>query len=290
MSGQNEIDKVSGIETTGHDWDGIKELNNPLPRWWLWTFYGCIAFAAAYTVVYPAWPGLTGATKGLWNWSSRADIRKEFDALAVANAAQVETIKSHDINAILGDEKMRGFAVAAGSSIFKVRCATCHGSGAQGSPGFPNLNDNAWLWGGKPDQIVQTITHGIRDTSDPETQNSQMPAFGKDGILKPEEVVAAANFVRQLSKQDADPKLAEAGTKIFADNCAACHGDAGEGKIEFGAPALNDAIWHYSGDLKAIEAQINNPRHGMMPAWGVKLGDVAVKELAAYVHSLGGGE
>ncbi len=290
MSGPNEIDKLSGVETTGHDWDGIKELNNPLPRWWLWTFYGCIAFAAAYTVVYPAWPGLTSATKGLWGWSSRADIRKEFEAVDAAKADQIAAIKSKDINAILADEKLRGFAVAAGSSIFKVRCTTCHGSGAQGSSGFPNLNDNDWMWGGTPDQIVLTITHGIRDASDPETHNSQMPSFGKDSILKPEEVVAVANFVRQISKQDADPKLAETGKKIFADNCAACHGDSGEGKIEFGAPRLNDAIWFYSGELTAIEAQVNNPRHGVMPAWGAKLGDVAVKELAAYVHSLGGGQ
>ena len=290
MSDHNEIDSVSGVETTGHSWDGIKELNNPLPRWWLWTFYACIAFAAVYSIVYPAWPGFTSASKGIWNWSSRVDIRHELDAAEQAKAEQFAEIKSHDINAILADEKLRGFAVAAGSSIFKVHCATCHGSGAQGSAGFPNLNDNAWLWGGKPDQILHTITHGIRDTSDPDTHSSQMPNFGKDGILKPEEISAVANFVRQISKQDADPKLAAVGAGVFKDNCAACHGDTGDGKIEFGAPKLNDAIWAYSGDLAAIERQINNPRHGMMPAWGKKLGEISVKDVAVYVHSLGGGE
>jgi cytochrome c oxidase cbb3-type subunit III len=290
MSDHNEIDSVSGVETTGHSWDGIKELNNPLPRWWLWTFYLCIAFAAVYSILYPAWPGLNSASKGIWNWSSRADIRHELDATEQAKTEQFVQIKSHDINTILADEKLRGFAVVAGSSIFKTRCATCHGSGAQGSSGFPNLNDNAWLWGGKPDQILQTITHGIRDTSDPNTQTSQMPAFGKDNLLKSEEISAVANFVRQISKQEADPKLAAVGASVFKSNCASCHGDAGDGNIKFGAPKLNDAIWAYSGDLAAIERQINNPRHGMMPAWGNKLGETSVKEVAAYVYSLGGGE
>jgi cytochrome c oxidase cbb3-type subunit III len=290
MSGQNEIDSVSGVETTGHSWDGIKELNNPLPRWWLWTFYACIAFALVYSILYPAWPGITGASKGIWSWSSRADIRNELDVAEQAKASQITLIKSHDINAILADEKLRGFAVVAGASIFKTRCATCHGSGAQGSPGFPNLNDNTWLWGGKPEQILQTIAHGIRDSSDPKTRTSMMPAFGKDNILKPEEISAVANYVRQISKQEADAKLAEAGAIVFKNNCGDCHGEAGVGKIEFGAPRLNDAIWHYSGDLAAIKNQIDNPRHGVMPAWGAKLGDVSVKEVAAYVHSLGGGE
>lgn len=290
MLPKNQIDELSGVETTGHEWDGIQELNNPLPRWWLWTFYASIVFSIGYVIAYPALPGLTGATKGFLGWSSRADIRQELSQAEQANAATVAQIKSTDIKNILADEKLRTFAVAAGASTFKVRCATCHGSGAQGSSGFPNLNDNSWLWGGKPDEILQTITHGVRDTTDKDTRTSQMPAFGHDNLLKAEEIKAVANYVRQISKQDADKSLAATGAKIFADNCAACHGEKGEGKRDFGAPQLNDAIWFYKGDLDAIIAQIDNPRHGMMPAWGSRLGEVSVKELASYINSLGGGE
>ncbi|MDE2447211.1 MAG: cytochrome-c oxidase, cbb3-type subunit III, partial [Alphaproteobacteria bacterium] len=210
----NEIDELSGVETTGHSWDGIKELNNPLPRWWLWTFYLCILFAVGYVIVYPAIPGLHSNTKGYWGWSSRADLRTEMAAVDQANAATVSQIKAKNITDILADEKLRTFAVAAGASTFKVRCATCHGSGAQGSPGFPNLNDNSWLWGGKPEQILQTITHGVRDESDKATRSSQMPAFGHDNILKPEEITAVANYVLQISKQQADAALATQGIKI----------------------------------------------------------------------------
>ena len=290
MSNLKEVDEGSGVETTGHSWDGIKELNNPLPRWWLWTFYLCILFAIGYVIAYPAIPGLRTASKGLLGWSSRADIRQELSAAEQANSAIVTKIKSSSITDILTDAKLRTFAVAAGSATFKVRCATCHGSGAQGSPGFPNLNDNTWLWGGKPDEILQTITHGIRDSSDKDTRTSQMPAFGQAKILTSDQILAVANYVLQISRQEADVAQATAGAKIFTDNCAACHGDKGEGKKDFGAPQLNDAIWLYKGDLNAILQQINNPHHGVMPAWGGRLGDVSVKELAAYVHSLGGGE
>jgi cytochrome c oxidase cbb3-type subunit 3 len=290
MSNLNEIDEVSGVETTGHSWDGIKELNNPLPRWWLWTFYACILFAIGYTIAYPAWPGIHGATKGWLGWSSRADIRQELAVAAQANADTISKIKTASITDILANEKLRTFAVSAGASTFKVRCAACHGSGAQGGPGYPNLNDNSWLWGGKPDEILQTITHGIRAPDDKQTRVSEMLAFGRDKILDEGQIAAVANYVLQISKQPSDEKLASAGAKVFSDNCAACHGDKGEGKKEFGAPTLNDAIWLYGGDIASIKRQINTPRHGVMPAWGDKLGDVAVKELAAYVHSLGGGE
>ncbi|MFT3987840.1 cytochrome-c oxidase, cbb3-type subunit III [Aestuariivirga sp.] len=291
MSDAQKVDPVSGIETTGHSWDGIEELNNPLPRWWLWTFYATILFAIGYTILYPAWPGIHGATKGLFGWSSRADLRSEMTAADAANAALVEKIKSSDIKTILGDDNLRTFAVAAGGSIFKVRCVTCHGSGAQGGPGYPNLNDNSWLWGGTPEDILQTITHGVRFASDADTRSPPpMPAFGKDGMLDQTKIVQVANFVRKISGQTFDEAQATPGAEVFAQNCASCHGDKGEGKAEFGAPQLNDAIWLYGGTLADIEHQVNNPRLGVMPAWGPQLGDVAVKELAAYVHSLGGGQ
>lgn len=290
MSVKQEIDEVTGVDTTGHEWDGIKELNNPLPRWWLWTLYATIIWSIGYVIVYPAFPGLTSASKGLWNWSSRGDLRLELSSLEQDRKAINDQIAKMDINAILADEKIRTFAVSAGASTFKVNCVQCHGSGAQGGPGYPNLNDDSWIWGGKPEQIQQTIAHGIRSSVDGETRANQMPAFGKDGILKPEEINQVANYVLQLGGLTHDAVAASKGTAIFKENCAACHGDNGEGKQDLGGPQLNDAIWLYGNKPDQIIAQINNPRQGMMPNWQARLGETKVKELAAYVLSLGGGQ
>ena len=166
----------------------------------------------------------------------------------------------------------------------------CHGSGAQGGPGYPNLNDDSWLWGGKPEQIVATLSNGVRVVGNPDTHDSQMPAFGKDGLLEPEKINQAANYVRKLANLEHDEGLATAGATVFSENCAACHGENGQGNQDVGAPQLNDAVWLYNSSLEAITAQITNPRHGVMPAWKAKLGDAKVKELAAYVLSLGGGQ
>jgi cytochrome c oxidase cbb3-type subunit 3 len=293
MSGNREIDQVSGVDTTGHEWDGIKELNNPLPRWWLWTLYATIIWSVGYMVVYPAIPGLSpgaGASKGIWGWSSRADVRNELSAADAAKQAMTDKIAGMDINAIMADNDARTFAVSAGASLFKVNCVQCHGSGAQGGPGFPNLNDDSWMWGGKPEQVVQTIAGGVRDTTSAETRDSLMPAFGKDGILDAEKIGQVTNHVRQLANLEHDAAAATAGATVFAENCASCHGEKGEGNQDLGAPQLNDAIWLYGDSPEAITAQVNAPRHGMMPGWKAKLGDAKVKQLAAYVLSLGGGQ
>jgi cytochrome c oxidase cbb3-type subunit III len=276
MFGDREIDNISGVGTTGHEWDGIKELNNPLPRWWLWTLYATIVWAIGYAVVYPALPGLTSNTKGIWQWSSRADLKS--------------SIAKTDINGILADEKLRSFAVAGGASLYKVHCVQCHGSGAQGGVGYPNLNDDSWIWGGAADQVQQTLTHGVRYDSDPDTLVLMMPAFGKDGILDANQIDDTANFVSQLAKLEHDAVKATRGAAIFAEQCAACHGDKGEGNKTLGAPQLNDAIWLYGGTSSEIKAQIAAPRHGVMPGWQARLGDTKVKQLTAYVISLGGGK
>ena len=290
MSGNREIDQLSGVDTTGHEWDGIKELNNPLPRWWLWTLYLTIIFAIGYMVVYPAIPGLTTNTKGIWGWGSRADLRNQMTAVDQGRQAMNDKIAAMDINAIMADPEARTYAISAGASLFKVNCVQCHGSGAQGGPGYPNLNDDSWLWGGKPDQIVTTLTNGIRVADNPDTRTSQMPAFGKDGLLEPEKINQAANYVRKLANLEHDEGLATAGATVFSENCAACHGENGQGNQDVGAPQLNDAVWLYNSSLEAITTLITNPRHGVMPAWKAKLGDAKVKELAAYVLSLGGGQ
>ncbi|ETA71285.1 MULTISPECIES: cytochrome-c oxidase, cbb3-type subunit III [Mesorhizobium] len=282
------IDDVSGISTTGHEWDGIKELNNPLPRWWVITFYITIAWAIGYTIAYPAWPMLSSATSGLLGYSSRNDVKNELAAAELAKGKYVAAIQSKTVSEIAADDALREFAVAAGGATFKVNCVQCHGSGAQGSKGFPNLNDDDWLWGGKADQIQQTITHGIRFASDPDTRISEMPAFGD--IITPEQIAQVSAYVASLSGKVQDTSLVEPGAKVFAENCVACHGANAKGNREFGAPDLTDAIWLYGSGEAAIAAQVRAPKHGLMPAWIDRLGETRVKELAVYVHSLGGGE
>ena len=285
---EKHVDELSGVETTGHVWDGIRELNNPLPRWWVWTFYLTIIWAIGYTVFYPAWPLLSGNTKGIWNVTNRAVLKDELTAAAASQKAVVDQITATPVADVLKDQKLTEFATAAGAAAFKVNCSPCHGSGAQGGIGYPNLNDNDWLWGGSVDQIYTTIAHGIRYDQDPDTRQSQMPNFGE--MLKPEEIQNVAAYVAQASKQTVEIGNPEAGQKLFADNCVACHGDKGQGNRDLGAPNLTDAIWLKGSGEAAIIAQVTNPKHGVMPAWKARLGDTTVKELAIYVHSLGGGE
>ncbi|MEP0275299.1 MAG: cytochrome-c oxidase, cbb3-type subunit III, partial [Nitratireductor sp.] len=279
--------EVTGIETTGHEWDGIRELNNPLPRWWVWTFYATIVWSIGYTIAYPAWPLISTATTGVLGYSSRQDVRTELNAAEAAKGDYVAAVASADVSEVLADEQLRQFAVSAGSAAFKVNCVQCHGSGAQGSAGYPNLNDDEWLWGGSIEQIYQTIAHGIRFAGDDETRFSEMPAFD---YLEAEQITDAANYVVSLSGGAADAAAAERGQTVYAENCAACHGDDGKGMADLGAPDLTDAIWLYGSTVADIANQMRAPKHGVMPGWGERLGDVTVKELAVYVHSLGGGE
>ncbi|MEC9344394.1 MAG: cytochrome-c oxidase, cbb3-type subunit III [Pseudomonadota bacterium] len=285
-----EIDDISGTETTGHEWDGIKELNTPLPRWWLWTFYVTIVWALAYTVAYPAWPLISTNTKGLLGYSSRAEVAAELAAAEAARGDIVAKIAATDLAEIRDDEELSRFAVAAGRSAYKVYCSQCHGSGAQGAPGYPNLNDDDWIWGGTIDEIHATIAHGVRYAADDDTRVSEMPAFGRDELLERDDIVAVAHFVRSLSDKEHDAALASAGQPVYADNCAACHGEDGTGDITLGAPNLADAIWFYGDSTEEIVAQIHAPKHGVMPAWSERLGEATVKQLAVYIHSLGGGK
>ena len=284
-----EIDQVTGVETTGHEWDGIKELNNPLPRWWLWTFYGTIVFAIGYTIAFPAWPMISSATTGLLGYSSRADLDADLAAAKAAQGDMLQSVATTPVADILGNEDLARFARAGGKSLFKVYCSQCHGTGATGSVGYPNLNDDEWVWGGTIDQIYATIQHGARSPTDAETHYNVMPNFGTDAMLSAEDIDRVAKQVASLSGIEGG-EASPAGEQLFADNCAACHGDGGAGMPDTGGPSLNDQIWLYDGTLDAIRAQIEQPRHGVMPAWGARLGDTAVKQLAVYVHGLGGGQ
>jgi len=285
---EKQIDDVSGTETTGHEWDGVRELNTPMPRWWLITFYITIIWAIGYCILYPSIPLLTTNTQGVLGYSSRGELDK---SLAKAKEAQTELrekIKTSSLAAISADPQLYSFAKAGGKAAFKVNCVQCHGSGAEGSKGNPNLNDDDWLWGGKLEEIHQTIKHGARFEQDDDTRTSEMPAFGKDELLDNVKIEQVTDFVLSLSKGAAD--TASPGAAIFAENCASCHGDKGQGDRSLGAPALNDQIWLYGGDRKTVMESIHNSRKAVMPAWAHRLEPETIKQLAIYVHSLGGGE
>ena len=286
----SDIDTVSGTATTGHQWDGIKELNTPLPRWWLITFYLTIVWAIGYWVVYPAWPLLTTNTKGLFGYSTRGDVAVELANLDKIRGEKMVALGAASLADIEKDPALLALARARGKTVFGDNCAPCHGSGATGSKGFPNLNDDDWLWGGTLDQIMQTIQYGAR-SGNSKAHEGQMLAFGKEGVLKQDQVVTVANYVRSLSGLSTRPGYdAAAGAKIFADNCVACHGEKGQGNPELGAPNLTDKIWLYGSDEAILIETITNGRGGVMPAWEGRLDPATIKAMAVYVHSLGGGK
>ena len=281
------IDKATGTSTVGHEWDGIEELDTPMPRWWLWTFYASIVFALAYAIAYPAWPLLNKGTEGVLGWTSRGQLARETAEQQSRQASVLRAIAPLPIEQLPDHPELMRAAVAGGRAAFKVNCVQCHGAGAAGSKGYPNLNDDDWLWGGDLKSIEYTILHGARQPGDAQTHVSQMPAFGRDGILTPAQVSQVADHVLSLSgKARENP----AGAQLFAQNCAVCHGAGGTGNRQVGAPNLADAIWLYGGAKEDVAAQVTNPQHGAMPAWGSRLDPVTIKMLAVYVHSLGGGE
>jgi cytochrome c oxidase cbb3-type subunit 3 len=284
--------EVRQAETTGHQWDGIEEYNNPLPRWWVWVFYATIVWGIGYTVAYPAWPLISQATPGLLGASTRADVAAEIAAVDAANAAIKERLIAADLNAIGADPELATFAENAGAAVFRTNCATCHGSGAAGfeGKGYPNLLDDDWLWGGTMEDIHLTITHGIRNTTDPDARYSEMPKFGLDGILDETQIAQAAEHVLAISGQEHDATLAAAGATIFADNCAACHMEDGSGDRTQGAPKLTDAIWLYGGSREKIIETVTKARFGVMPNWNERLTEDEIRAVAYYVHSRGGGE
>jgi len=294
MSEKVHKDEVSGTETTGHEWDGIRELNTPLPKWWVYVFYATIVWAVGYWVVYPSWPYLTSSgwthTKGVVGYTERNDVTAELKTIAAGRAETLKVIEQTPIEEVAKNDSLMEVALAGGKAAFGDNCAGCHGSGAQGGNGFPNLNDDDWLWGGALADIQTTITHGIRWDADSETRQNQMPRFLDDGMLKANEINDAAEYVLSLSNKADDAEAAKRGAAVFAQNCVACHGADAKGNQQLGAPNLTDAIWLYGGDKETLVTTISHGRGGVMPAWGARLGAGTVKELALYVHSLGGGK
>ncbi len=285
---QHEIDEPTGVDTTGHEWDGIRELNNPLPRWWLWCFYLTIIWGVGYTIAFPAWPLINGATAGLLGFATRAEVAADIDRYAQQNAGLTSALAKVELASLADNPDLHRFAVANGAAVFRSHCSQCHGSGAAGAVGYPNLLDDDWLWGGALAEIAYTVKHGIRNETDDDAHYSQMPAFGD--LLEEEEIAATVQYVLQISGADHDTTLAQDGAALFEEQCTACHGEQGQGDRSQGAPNLTDAIWLYGGDTTALTATITNARFGVMPAWGQRLSPSDVNAVAAYVHGLGGGE
>jgi cytochrome c oxidase cbb3-type subunit III len=291
MADKIEIDAKTGRPTTGHEWDGIKELNTPLQKWWLYVFYATIVWGIGYWILFPAWPTLSGYTPGVLGTTARQEVARDLASAAQARAGMVSRIERATLDEIVANRELSAFAQAQGRMVFQTACVGCHGSGGAGAVGYPNLNDDNWIWGGKLDDIHQTIRHGIRWTADGDTRQSQMPAFGRDGLLQPRQIELVADYVRSLSGNapPAGTDLA-AGRAVYAENCASCHGDDARGNRDMGAPNLAAGIWTFGGSRAAVIEGIRNGRAGQMPPWVGRLDEASLKAVTVYVHGLGGGE
>jgi len=264
---KKRVNEASEGDVTGHKWDGLEEFNNPLPRWWLWLFYGTIIFAVAYLALYP---GL-GSYKGMLGWSSFGQYDKEIEQADKEFAPIFAAFAKSDVATLSKNPE----ATAVGQRLFLNYCSQCHGSAATGTTGFPNLTDNAWLWGGSPEQITASITNGRQGA-----MPAWKPILGEDGVK------AAAAYVQKLNNRPVDAQLASKGEKIFKTNCVACHGPEAKGNPMLGAPNLTDADWLYGGSAGAITKTIANGRNGQMPAHGKFLGKDKIHVLSAFVYSL----
>ncbi len=298
MSGLAEFDPVSGQSTSGHEWDGIRELNTPMPIWWVYTFFACIVFAVAYCIVYPAIPLGDHFTPGMGGGLARQQLEKDLTAQAVKFKVQRDRIAALSVADIAKDPDLLAYALKGGDALYRNNCQPCHQAGGGGAVGYPVLSDNVWIWGGTLESIETTLTHGIRSEKDPETRQSMMPAWGRDKLLTSEQISQVADYVVAMEAQKAP--ASGAGREIYLANCAACHSSDGakaisDGNPAVGAPPLGSGVGLYAGPNKVVTkeiavAQIYNPRHGVMPAWSDRLTVSEIKELTLYVHELGGGQ
>lgn len=293
MSDNRERDAVSGTETTGHEWDGVKELDTPLPRWWLYIFYATIVAAVVYWVLMPAWPTGNGYTRGILNFSDRNNVRAEIHALESARGPMFERLAASSSVDIAADPELQEFARAAGEAVFGDYCRTCHGAGGAGAPGYPVLADDVWLWGGSLADIEHTLRVGVR-SDHPEARLSVMPAFGRDGLLSARQIADVTEHVISISaarnRLEFDAAAAARGATVYAEQCAVCHGAGGAGDRSVGAPGLTDDVWLYGGSRAEIRRQIELGRNGVMPAWEARFDAGTLRALAYYVHEMGGGE
>jgi len=281
-----ERDPHSGYLTTGHEWNGIKELNTPVPRAVYFFLIVTALFAVGYWILMPAWPIGSTYTKGLLGVDQRTTVAESLKEAALDRAASVSRIETAEYAAIQSDPQLMAFVRQTGRTLFGDNCAACHGRNAQGGKGFPNLTTSSWLWGGDPATIAETIRVGI-NSAHPDSRLSQMLAFGRDGMLSRDDIEKVVAYVRSLSgTADAPAEQIEAGKAVFAANCVSCHGDDGKGKADVGGPDLTDKLWIYGGDLQSIFSTVWGGRQGHMPTWEARLSPVDRKILALYLVDL----
>lgn len=283
-------DVVTGRPTTGHEWNGIEELETPIPR----VVFFFLALAFTFSVIcwflYPTWPLVWSYTKGLLHTDQRQVVTEDVRDAARLRVAWTAAIEKKSYAEIEADPALLRSAQETGRTLFMDNCAACHGVSATGGKGFPNLTAKAWLWGdGAPEAIEETIRLGINSTNG-DTRSSQMLAFGHDGILQRDQIDAVVAYVRSLSKlppAQGDAERIEAGKQIFAANCVACHGDNAKGNKDVGAPDLTDENWLYGSDPEAVFTTVYSGRQGHMPNWGARFSPLDIKILTVYVHTLG---
>ncbi|MEO1611824.1 MAG: cytochrome-c oxidase, cbb3-type subunit III, partial [Pseudomonadota bacterium] len=234
----------------------------------------------------PAWPMISSATQGVLGYSSRGEVAQSIADADQARSGITAKIAETPFAEIAANQELDDFARAGGAAIFRIYCSQCHGAGAAGAKGYPNLLDDDWLWGGDVEAIYLTVAHGIRHEADDDTRYSEMPAF--DDILEDEEVDAVVAYVGALATGGLGAE--HPGAEVYADNCADCHGEAGEGMRDLGAPNLADAIWLYGGDPATLERTVRYSRYGQMPNWIDRLTEAEIRQVSVYVHGLGGGE
>jgi cytochrome c oxidase cbb3-type subunit 3 len=263
-----KVKKVEQGESTGHDFDGIEELNNPLPAWWTWLFVITIAFAVVYLILFPG----MGSFAGVLGWTSRGQYEQEMTEAHARYGPIYAAYFERSIPDLLSDQR----AIDMGGRLFLNNCAQCHGSDARGGTGYPNLTDDFWLYGGSPETIVQTITHG---------RNGMMPPFGAAVGGEPG-IKDVAQYVISLSGRPHDAGMAERGQTHFATICTACHGPEGKGMQAMGSPNLTDDIWLHGGRVEDIESRVRSGIVSQMPAHGEILGEQKIHLVAAYVFSL----
>ncbi|SOC07069.1 cytochrome-c oxidase, cbb3-type subunit III [Stappia indica] len=285
-----ERDPVSGRETTGHEWNGIKELDTPVPRGVLMFLIVTHVWAIVWWFLVPSWPLGTIYTKGLLDIDQKTTVEARVIEGQRERANWATRLESEPYEAILSDENLMNVVRSSGRQLFGDNCAACHGRDGRGRANYPDLTDDDWLWGGEPALIEETLRVGI-NTVHPETRIAQMPAFGRDQMLDREQVRSVAAYVYSLSQPDYSTPdnldRIQAGQEVFATTCAACHGENGEGIREVGAPNLADPYWVYGGDLDTIIASVHGGRQGHMPTWDERLTGAEIKTLALYVHDLG---
>lgn len=289
MPTKTEKELYQGKPTTGHEWDGIQELDTPLPKWWVYVLYASIAWAVVYFILYPSWPGITGYYKGLLGWDSRTEVAAKIGEAKQAQSRYLDRIRAMSTDEIRREPDLFNFALAGGKAAFADNCAPCHAAGGAGRTGFPSLADDVWIWGGKLADIEKTIRFGVRSGHD-SGRAGIMPNFGVDKVLKGPEIEDVAEYVLAYTGRSRDKAAAERGGKVFAENCVACHGEKGAGNLELGAPPLNTRIFLYGGNKADVVRQVTKPQHGVMPAWAGRLDDETIKMLTLYVHALGGGK